>query len=309
MNDTRLPDGLLAGPKRINLCYLHELFRHTATMVRSTVQQEMDADIALTAGMWGGSYLVADDTGVSRSNVVRLYCITSVPQNSCLDKQENLDRFMDIYRKLLQENFKQYSLELIDPKWGEPIPYTNRTRPTTAMQMWDASKRVQFMRVFFVWNKATWAESIIYDTIRNIKVIKELLNLDHRPPVKETQELKFLLQDVLIIYFTLRPVLNPDFVEHAEPTVQELFSKFIEGMHDPDLVQEQFLQVYSNALVYGYEEALAPAYKKEGLDIQRIEDWPADRINFVPESIKTILAPALEAKFRWFQKNLQQQMK
>lgn len=299
-----MPDGLLSGPNRINLFYLHELFRHTATMVRSAVSNEMNVDIPLSAGMWGGSYLVADDTGVSKTNVVRLYCITSVPQNTLLKEQENLDRFMDIYRKLLQENFKRYSLEMIDPKWGEPIPYTNRVRPTTAMQMWDATNRVKFMRVFFVWNQATWAESIIYDTIRNIKVIKELLNLDKRPPVKETQELKFLLQDVLIIFFTLRPILTTDFLEHAEPVIQELFNHFISGMHDPELVQEQYMQVYSNALVYGYEEALAPAYKKEGLNILTIEDWPAERINFVPESIKSILAPALEAKFRWFKKNL-----
>ncbi|QPJ63819.1 MAG: hypothetical protein G3M70_13745 [Candidatus Nitronauta litoralis] len=299
-----MPDGLFAGPKRINLYYLHELFRHSATMVRSEVKQELGEDIALNAGMWGGSYLVADDTGVSKTNVVRLYCITSVPNNSILDKKENLDSFMDIYRKRLQENFKQYSLELVDPKWGEPIPYTNRARPTTAMQLWDATKRVSFVRVFFVWNEATWADSIIYDTIRNIKVIKELLNIDSRPPVKEVQELKFLLQDVLIIYFTLRPILTPDFVEHAEPTITELFNHFINGMHDPELVKAQFMQVYSNALVYGYEEALAPAYKEEGLNIHRIEDWPAEKINYVPDSIKTILAPALEAKFRWFRKNL-----
>lgn len=170
---------------------------------------------------------------------------------------------MDIYRKRLQENFKQYSLELVDPKWGEPIPYTNRARPTTAMQLWDATKRVSFVRVF-VWNEATWADSIIYDTIRNIKVIKELLNIDSRPPVKEVQELKFLLQDVLIIYFTLRPILTPDFVEHAEPTITELFNHFINGMHDPELVKAQFMQVYSNALVYGYEEALAPHTRKKG---------------------------------------------
>ena len=305
MENTALPAGLLAGPKRINLFYLHELFRHTATMVRAALRDEIGADIPLSAGMWGGSYLVADDTGVSRTNVVRLYCIVSIPQNTPLNEKENLERFMSIYQNLFQENFAKYSLELVDPHWGEPIPYTNRKRPTTAMQLWDATKRVNFVRAFFVWNRATWAEAIIYDTIRNIKVIKELLNLDRRPPHKATQELKFCLQDVLIIYFTLRPVLTPDFVEHAEPIVQELFDQFISGLHDPEQVQEQFLNVYKNALVYGYEEALEGPYKEHGLNIHTIEDWPEDRINFVPDSIKSILAPALEAKFNWFRKNLQ----
>ena len=132
-------------------------------------------------------------------------------------------------------------------------------------------------------------------------------DLDRRPPHKATQELKFCLQDVLIIYFTLRPVLTPDFVEHAEPIVQELFNQFISGLHDPEQVQEQFLNVYKNALVYGYEEALEGPYKEHGLNIHTIEDWPEDRINFVPDSIKSILAPALEAKFNWFRKNLARQ--
>ncbi len=75
-------------------------------------------------------------------------------------------------------------------------------------------------------------------------------------------------------------------------------------MRDPAVVEEQYHKVYSNALVYGYEEALESSYKKEGLSIHKIEDWPVNKINFVPESIKNILAPALEAKFNWFRKNL-----
>jgi len=304
MDGTFAPPGLLSGPRRINLYYLHELFRHIAALVGRQAEETLGAEISVSAGMWGGSYLVADETGVSRTNVVRLYSIVSLPQNTLLDEQENFERFLRIYWETAQTHFRRYSLDFQDPRWGEPIPYTNRERPTTALQMWDATRRVHFMRAFFVWNQATWAESIIYDAIRNIKVLKELLDLDRRPPKKETQELKFLLQDVMITYFTLRPILTPDFEEHAKPIIQELFDHFIQGLNDPALIEDLYHRVYTNALVYGYEEALEGPYRTEGLDIQRVEDWPAEKINYVPDTIKNILAPALEAKFLWFHKNL-----
>ena len=304
MTGTFLPEGLLSGPRRINLYYLHELFRHIAQLVRERLREQFHTDIPLAAGMWGGSYLVADELGVSRTNVVRLYSIVSIPQDTPLDDPEAFDQFNRIYQEIAQASFKRYSLDFHDPRWGEAVPYTNRQRPTTALQMWDASGRVHYMRVFFVRNRATWAESIIYDALRNIKVLKELLNLDRRPPKKEPQELKFLLQDVLITYFTLRPILHPDFEEHAQPIIQDLFDHFIKGLHDPEAIEAHYHRVYANALVYGYEQALEGPYQEEGLDIQRVEDWPAERINFVPESIKSILAPALEAKFNWFRKNL-----
>jgi hypothetical protein len=101
--------------------------------------------------------------------------------------------------------------------------------------------------------------------IRNIKVLKELLNINTRPQKKENSELKFLLQDVLITYFTLHAALTADFVEHAEPIIKELFSKFIKGMHSEEIIEEQYHKVYSNALVYEFEEALQIPYKKKRL--------------------------------------------
>ncbi len=83
--DTQLPETLFAGPKRINLYYLHELFGQTAQRVRDRLNAETGMDIPITAGMWGGTYLVADDIGVSRTNVVRLYSLVSMPQNTPLD--------------------------------------------------------------------------------------------------------------------------------------------------------------------------------------------------------------------------------
>ena len=302
--ETQLPDTLFAGGHRVNLYYLHEMFRHTAQMVRDRLQEDTGIDVPITAGMWGGSYLVADDLGVSRTNVVRLYSLVSLPQNTPLDEPDNFETLMKIYRDVLIENCGKYKMELTDPRWGEKVPCTNRIRPTTTLQMWDTSRRVKFVRAFFVWNQATWAESIIYDSIRNIRQIKELLDIDHRPLKKAPDELKFMLQDVLIIYFTLKPALTPDFAEHAEPIVNDLFDCFIAGLHDPAQIEELYHKIYSNALVYGYEEALEGPYKKAGLDIYQIEDWPADKINFVPQELKDTMIPYLEGTFERFRKNL-----
>jgi hypothetical protein len=302
--ETQLPDTLFAGGHRVNLYYLHEMFRHTAQMVRDRLQEDTGIDVPITAGMWGGSYLVADDLGVSRTNVVRLYSLVSLPQNTPLDEPDNFETLMKIYRDVLIENCGKYQMELTDPRWGEKVPCTNRIRPTTTLQMWDTSRRVKFVRAFFVWNQATWAESIIYDAIRNIRQIKELLDIDHRPLKKAPDELKFMLQDVLIIYFTLKPALTPDFAEHAEPIVNDLFDCFIAGLYDPAKIEALYHKIYSNALVYGYEEALEGPYKKAGLDIHQIEDWPADKINFVPQELKDTMIPYLEGTFERFRKNL-----
>ena len=302
--ETQLPDTLFAGGHRVNLYYLHEMFRHTAQVVRDRLQDETGIDVPITAGMWGGSYLVADDLGVSRTNVVRLYSLVSLPQNTPLDEPENFEKLMEIYRDTLIAHCGKYQMELTDPRWGEQVPCTNRIRPTTTLQMWDTTRRVKFVRAFFVWNTATWAESIIYDAIRNIKQIKELLDINHRPMKKAPDELKFMLQDALIIYFTLKPALTPDFAEHAEPVINELFDAFIAGLHDPEKIEEQYHRVYSSALVYGYEEALEEPYRREGLDIHRIEDWPVEKINFVPQELKDKLVPYLEGTFDRFRKNL-----
>jgi hypothetical protein len=177
-------------------------------------------------------------------------------------------------------------------------------RPTTTLQMWDASGRVKFVRAFFVWNAATWEESIIYDAIRNVRQLKENLDINHRPLKKAKDELKFLLQDVLIIYFTLRPALTPDFAEHAEPIAENLLNRFLRGLHDPEEIEEMYHRVFANALVYGYEEALEGPYRKDGLDIFKVEDWPVEKINWVPGELKEKLSPYLKGTFARFRENL-----
>jgi hypothetical protein len=300
-----LPGHLYPKDNRINLYYLHNLFKEIAKSVVLQMKEKHWINIPITAGMWGGSYMVAQDDGQAKTKVVRLYSLVSLPQKSLIDEGNNFENLMKIYQKTISKTFSRYDLNLVDPRWGEEVPYSNKERPTTAMQIWDTTERANFVRVFFVWNEATWEESIIYDMIRNIKVLKELLNIKVRPPKKESSELKFLLQDVLITYFTLRAALSHDFVEHAEPIINDLFSQFINGMYSEEMIEEQYHKVYSNALLYGFEEALQGPYKKANLNIQNVEEWPVDKINYVPDELKEKIVPTLKAPWRKFKANLE----
>ena len=302
-----LPGHLYPKDNRVNLYYLHNLFKVIGESVSQQMKQQHKISIPITAGMWGGSYMVGLDDGQAKTQVARLYSIVNLPQNSPLNKVENFECLMEIYQQTICTTFKRYGLNLVDPRWGEIIPYSNNERPTTALQMWDTTGKASFVRAFFVWNEATWEESIIYDMIRNIKVLKELLNINTVPPKKDSSELKFLLQDVLITYFTLYAALTPDFVEHAEPIIKDLFSQFMEGMHSEEAIEEQYRKVYSNALVYGFEEALKVPYGKEGLNIKAVEDWPVEKINYVPAELKEKLIPALQAPWKKFQTNLEKE--
>ena len=300
-----LPGNLYPEGNRINLYYLHNLFKVIGDSVSLQMKQQHKISVPITAGMWGGTYMVALDDGQAKTNVVRLYSIVNLPQNSPLDRIENFECLMEIYQQTVCTTFKRYGLNLVDPRWGEAIPYSNNERPTTALQMWDTKGKASFVRAFFVWNEATWEESIIYDMIRNVKVLKELLNINTRPAKKESSELKFLLQDVLITYYTLHSALTSDFIEHAEPIIKELFEQFVKGMHSEEKIEEQYHKVYSSALVYGFEEALKIPYGKENLDVRKVEDWPVEKINYVPDELKEKLVPALQAPWKKFQTNLE----
>ena len=306
MSETpHLPERLLHDDGKFNLYYLNEIYKTIAYKVSIQLSEELQEEIKITAGIWGGQYLIANDEGKARTNIVRLYSLVNLPQNSPLDKKENFERLVVSYHQIASNSFSSYGLHLVNPRWGQHIPYTNKKRPTTVLQMWEKNNKLKFFRAFYVWNNVPWEDSVIYDTIRNIKVVKELLDFSRRPVKKPTDEYKFLLQDVLIIYYTLHSALTSDFREHAEPIMSELLENFLNGMHDPEIIEEQYLNLYSNAIVHGLEEALEGPYKKEGLDIKNVENWPIDKINWVPQELKENVGRSLIKKFSNFKSNLE----
>ena len=306
MSETpHLPVRLLHDDGKFNLYYLNEIYKTIAHKVSIQLSEELQEEIKITAGIWGGQYLIANDEGKARTNIVRLYSLVNLPQNSPLDKKENFERLVVSYHQIASSSFSSYGLHLVNPRWGQHIPYTNKKRPTTVLQMWEKNNKLKFFRAFYVWNNVPWEDSVIYDTIRNIKVAKELLDISRRPVKRPTDEYKFLLQDVLIIYYTLHSALTSDFREHAEPIMSELLENFLNGMHDPEIIEGQYLNLYSNAIVHGLEEALEGPYKKEGLDIKNVENWPIDKINWVPQELKENVGRSLIKKFSNFKSNLE----
>ena len=67
---------------------------------------------------------------------------------------------------------------------------------------------------------------------------------------------KIIYFDRLIIFYTLFDALTPDFHEHADPIIKALLEKFLAGLYDPEAIEEEYLNIYSNAIVHGLEEAL-----------------------------------------------------
>jgi hypothetical protein len=60
-------------------------------------------------------------------------------------------------------------------------------------------------------------------------------------------------------------------------------------------------------LVYGYEESLEDHYKRDGLDIKQVENWPVEKINWVPQSLRETLCPYLVNTFINFKKILEKE--
>jgi len=298
--------GVLVGEdNKINLYYLNELYGNIAEHVSGEISRYLGTAIPITAGVWGGTYLIADPTGKCRRRVWRLYSIVNLPQNSPLDKQENLERLIEFYCRAFHDAFEPYEMDLSLKMWGGKLPYSCKLKQSFTMHMEDSKKRINWLRAFFVWNRARWEESIIYDLVRIIKEYKQYFNLERGKVVRPAKDLKFLLQDIIIIYRTLESACDPDFVEHAEPIIQELTDSFMEGLFDEKRIQSLYEKVFDSALIYGYEQALEGPYRKDGLDIHKIEHWPVEKINWAPEALKEKLIPPIESIFNGFRENLE----
>ena len=97
---------------------------------------------------------------------------------------------------------------------------------------------------------------------------------------------------------------SSDFLEHARPIIDEIGGRFLEGLFDPVLIREFFFQVRDNKLIIGFEETLQEYYLKEGLNVRRVEDWPVEKINYVPNGLKEKLIPPIKNIFVSFKSNL-----
>ena len=291
--------------ERINLYYLNELYADIARCVSFQLKENHQIEISISSGVWGGTYLIADEEGKSKRRIWRLYYIVNLPQNSPLDQHENMEHLVGYYYTSIINAFRPYGLELDLSMWGGRLPYSNREKPSLTMHMVDSLKKVSWLRGFFIWNLVPWEESIIHDSIRNVKEFREKFNIKKKPIMKhDPKDIKYLLQDVIITYRTLEDSFSSDFLEDTQPIIDEMVDHFLEGLFDPVLIRELFFKVRENKLIIGFEESLQEFYSKEDLNVRQIEDWPVEKINYVPEELKEKLIPPIKNLFASFKSNL-----
>lgn len=294
------PDG------RANAVYLNELFDAVARETSARLSRRYRADVPLTGGLWGGSWYFADECGYTRSRFRRLYSLMCVPQSPALNDAENYNLVFFHYSKVLAEAFEPHGIALGEQEWGESIHYSNRLRPTISHQMWDANKKIDYVRSFFTYNSAEWEEAYLYETVRHIKQAKE--GLDSRnmaePPRFDGMAVRFQLQDIVILYSTLEPALSEQTKAVAGPLVERIKTRFAKGISDEDEMRAINLEAFKSGVIYGYEDAIRDDFAGEGLDITKVEEWPAERINRVPAGLKAKLIPPLKALFKKFRDNL-----
>ena len=69
---------------RINLYYINELYQNIGEEVANRLKDTYGIGLAITSGIWGGTYLIAKPNGLSRRRIWRLYAIVNLPQNLSL---------------------------------------------------------------------------------------------------------------------------------------------------------------------------------------------------------------------------------
>ena len=295
---------VFADNNLINLYQINEMYQNIATEASRRMRETFQIDVPISSGIWGGTYLIAHPDGLARRRIWRLYCIVNLPQNTPLDKHANLERLVSIYCDVFKEAFSP-QLELKLNMWGGRLPYSNSAKPSLTLHMEDTTETVRWLRAFFVWNHTPWEESIICDTVRILKEYKEFFDLKKGPEVKDPKEIKYLLQDIIIIYRTLQNACSEDFQEHANPIIAKMMEHFLSGLHDRGDIVDLYELVYKNALIYGFEESLEGPYKKAGLDIHSLENWPVEKINWVPDELKEKLVPPIQQVFAGFKAELE----
>ncbi|MBT3921852.1 MAG: hypothetical protein HOF21_04680 [Nitrospina sp.] len=295
---------VFADNNLINLYQINEMYQNIATEASRRMRETFQIDVPISSGIWGGTYLIAHPDGLARRRIWRLYCIVNLPQNTPLDKHANLERLVSIYCDVFKEAFSP-QLELKLNMWGGRLPFSNSAKPSLTLHMEDTTETVRWLRAFFVWNHVPWEESIISDTVRILKEYKEFFDLKKGPVVKDPKEIKYLLQDIIIIYRTLQNACSEDFQEHANPIIAKMMEHFLSGLHDRGDIIDLYELVFKNALIYGFEESLEIPYKKGGLDIHALEKWPVEKINWVPDELKEKLIPPIQQVFAGFKAELE----
>ncbi len=287
-----------------NLFHLNELYQNVAKEVSRNLSDGFGKEIPITSGIWGGTYLIAEPNGRSKRRIWRFYCMVNLPINATMSYRRNMEKFVGIYTSTMARAFQPHGLKLDLKMWGGELPFSNREMPNITIHLEDATGTIRWLRPIISWNAVSWEQSIIYDAIRLVRELKQNLDYDKGPTLDDPQEIKYMLQDVIITYLTLKEILSPEFLEHAEPIIDDMMKRFMSGLHEEEEIKEVYSTTLNNALIYGFEEGLRTPYLEHGLDIFKFEEWPTEKINWVPEVMKEKLIPQVKNIFNSFRENI-----
>ncbi len=260
-------------------------------------------DVPITSGIWGGTYLIADPFGKSLRRIWRFYCIVNLPQNSPLDKHENLEKLVSVYFKTFAEAFLPYGLALDLKMWGGRLPHSNKKRPTITMhgrrqpqnQLAEADHRLELGRVgavhhlrFGAAGEGTQGQSGPRTRPGTDR------SQDHQvPPAERNHHLPHPRASALAGNSRARRTPHRGY----DP---DLSGRLVQSLQIRDL----YHKILENALVYGYEQTLADYYSKYELDVGQVQDWPVEKINWVTDELQAKLIPPIQNIFATFKSNL-----
>ena len=105
---------------------------------------------------------------------------------------------------------------------------------------------------------------------------------------------------------TLRPCFDSDYVDETNAIFSELRNGFVERRLNRGFVGQLEDGGVFHDLVSSCEGTLRRYYEPEQLNIREIEEWPAEKINWVPRELARKAGGALVRRVRGFRDEIEQ---
>jgi len=219
--------------------------------------------------------------------------------------KSGLDGMLRWYIEQTKEVFGVFGIDLEEVGRKEVLPCSNKMLPSIGVALVDRSRRVDFVKLLFVQNQAEWEISIVHDAVRNVKQVGQIL--DRRMKDESGKFVsKFVIQDILTIRETLKPCLDSEYLDKTNSMFSELRNGFIQRRLRPEFVWELERGGFFHDFVMICEGILRRYYEPEQLNIREIEEWPAEKINWVPRELARKAGGALVRRVRGFRDEIEQ---
>ena len=103
----KLPERLFMMMESLTFTISTNYIRRLLTKLLYRFLKNCKKKLRLPLECGAGNTLIANEEGKARTNVVRLYCLVNLPQNTQLDKKENFERLMVLYHQNLSNYIRK----------------------------------------------------------------------------------------------------------------------------------------------------------------------------------------------------------